>query len=409
MIPPEEALGLILEHARALGKETVALERSVERVLAEDLHARDSLPPFDSSAMDGYALRAEDVKNASPRKPVELAIRETVRAGAREPAGIKAGEAARIMTGAPLPGGADSVVMLERTLPGADGRVKIPQATEAGSHVRAKGEDVRAGSLLLKKGSLLRPYEIALLAAQGISEVPVVRRPRVAVVATGDELLRVSESLSDGHIRNSNGPAVLAALSRWNIPAADLGIVGDDPGEIRRALTTALSQADVVLASGGVSAGDFDFTRAVFPELGIREIFWKTAIKPGKPLLFGVHGGRGAPLKLAFGLPGNPISVLVCLEEFVRPALEKLQGYAPKYPSYHLAGKALNDYPKPKDRQQYIFCRATPGPEGYELRIIRPQGSAMLGMAVEANALAISPMGVARVRRGDSLAFRWLK
>jgi molybdopterin molybdotransferase len=409
MLPPDEALRLIFEHARTLGEEKVPLARAVDRVLASEIRAREALPPFDNSAMDGFALRAADIKDATPQHPVELAVLETVRAGETGRLVVKPGQAVRIMTGAPLPRGADSVVMQEMTEPGAHGTVKLAQATRSGSHVRSRGEDVLAGTLLLDAGAMLRPYDIALLAAQGITEVPVVRQPRVAVLATGDELVDAREALSPGKIRNSNGPALIAALSRWGVPAKDLGIAPDEPKSLKAVLAAALAKADVIVVSGGVSVGDFDCTKSVFAELGIREVFWKVAIKPGKPLLFGVLEAPGAAPKLAFGLPGNPIAALVCLEEFVRPALETLQGYAPKHPSYHLTGTVLNDYPKPEDRQQYLFCQATPVSGGYELNVIRPQGSAMLGMASRANALAAAPAGISRVKRGDALKFRWLK
>lgn len=409
MIPPDEALRLIFEHARVLGEEKVPLARAVDRVLASEIRAREALPPFDNSAMDGFALRASDIEDATPRNPVELAVLETVRAGETGRLEVKPGQAVRIMTGAPLPRGADSVVMQEMTEPGAGGTVKLAHATRPGSHVRSRGEDVLAGSPLLDAGALIRPYDIALLAAQGITDVPVIRRPRVAVLATGDELVDAREALSPGKIRNSNGPALDAALTRWGVPVVNLGIAPDEPEALRKTLAAASARADVLVVSGGVSVGDFDCTKSVFAALGIREVFWKVAIKPGKPLLFGVLEAPGAAPKLAFGLPGNPIAALVCLEEFVRPALETLQGYAPKHPSYHLTGAALNDYPKPEDRRQYLFCRAEPAPGGYELTIIRPQGSAMLGMASRANALAVAPAGVARVKRGDALQFRWLK
>ncbi|MBI4061076.1 MAG: molybdopterin molybdotransferase MoeA [Elusimicrobia bacterium] len=409
MIHPDEALKRVLEHAPTLGMERVPLSRAVERILAEDLFARYCLPPFDNSAMDGYAVRAQDLKDASRPNPVELTVREIVRAGASGRRELGPGEAARIMTGAPLPRGADSVVMQEMTSPGARGRVRIARTAEVGSHIRVRGEDVPVGGLLAQKGAMLRPYEIALLAAQGISKVAVIRRPRAAVLTTGDELVEHRRNPADGKIRDSNGPAILAALSRWNVRAAHLGIVRDDPKEIQSALASALSEADAVVVTGGVSVGDFDHTRAVFSRLGIREVFWAVAIKPGKPLLFGVREAPGAPPKLVFGLPGNPVAALVCLEEFIRPALEKLQGFSPGHQSYHLAGEAANDYPKPKDRRQYLFCRAQPGPSGYQLSIIRPQGSAMLGMAPRANALAVAPIGVSRVSRGDTLPFRWLK
>ncbi|MCR4295835.1 MAG: molybdopterin molybdotransferase MoeA [Elusimicrobia bacterium] len=409
MISAEEALALIHAHARVLGAEPVPLERSVDRALAADVRAAVPLPPFDNSAMDGFALRAADLQGATPQAPVELSVRETVRAGGTGGVEVGPGEAVRIMTGAPMPRGADSVVMVERTEAGADGKVRLAGSTMARSHVRARGEDVAEGSLLLEKGALLRPYDVALLAAQGFAEVEAVRLPRVAVLATGDELVNAREPLSPGKIRNSNGPALLAALSRWGVPSEDLGIAPDEPAALRAALAAALARADVLVATGGVSVGDFDFTKAVFAALGVREIFWKVAIKPGKPLFFGVLEAGAAPPKLVFGLPGNPIAALVCLEEFVRPALETLQGHAPKHPSYHLAGTARNDYPKPADRRQYLFCRAVRDEDGYELEIIRPQGSAMLGMASRANALAVAPAGLDRVRRGDVLGFRWLK
>lgn len=410
VISPQEALELVLKHTPVLGRQMCPLAHAVERVLASDIRARDSLPPFDSSAMDGYAVRARDLRNASPQKPVDLRICDTIRAGAPRALRLEPGQAAKIMTGAPLPPGADSVVMQEHAQPRDDGRVGFSLSCRIGSHIRAAGEDVRAKCLLLKAGALLRPYEIALLAAQGITEIPVIKRPRAAVLATGDELSKPSaKNLAPGRIRNSNGPALLAALSRWNIPALDLGIARDEPRKIQSVLARALRKSDLVVVSGGVSVGDFDFTKTIFQNLGIREICWRVAIKPGKPLLFGVYERPGARPKIVFGLPGNPIASLVCLEEFVRPALEKLQGHRLKHGSYHLLGQTLNDYPKPKERQQYLFCRAKPGPKGYDLHIIRPQGSAMLGMAAQANALAIAPIGLDRVPKGDTLAFRWLK
>lgn len=403
-ISPDEALRLIFEHAGALAAEKTPLALCVDRVLAEEIRAAHALPPFDNSAMDGFAVRAQDLAGASPLAPVELTVLETVRAGRTGSLAVGPGQAVRIMTGAPMPSGADSVVMVELTGPGAPGKVAMTRPVLAGSHVRSRGEDVVEGSALLEAGARLRPYDIALLAAQGVAEVSVVRRPRAAVLATGDELVDAREPLTPGKIRDCNGPALHAALSRWGVPCESLGVAPDEPAALRAALSSALDRADVLLVSGGVSVGDFDFTKSALAAAGVREVFWKVAMKPGKPLFFGTAGA-----KLVFGLPGNPIAALVCLEEFVRPALEKLQGHAPKHASYHLTGTALNDYPKPADRRQYLFCRAAQGARGYELSIIRPQGSAMLGMASRANALAIAPEGVSRVAAGETLAFRWLK
>ncbi|MBI4055376.1 MAG: molybdopterin molybdotransferase MoeA [Elusimicrobia bacterium] len=409
MLHPNKAIQTILDHTPTLPSETAALGETIDRVLAEKLKARDDLPPFDNSAMDGYAVKAADLQGADQKNPVRLLVRETVRAGRLSCQEVQAGEAVKIMTGAPLPKGADAVVMKERTISDGDGMVDVLHCPEPGDHIRPKGEDMRAGDPLLSPGTLLRHYEVALLAAQGVTKVKVIRKAQVAILATGDELVPTAGALSPGKIRNSNGPAILAALSKWRISAKDLGIVPDDEKEMEKRLRGALSQADVVLVSGGVSVGDFDYTRALFAKLGVQEVFWKVAIKPGKPLLFGIHSGGSGPGKLVFGLPGNPVSALVCLEEFVRPALEKLCGHVPTRPSYHLQGRALNDYPKPKDRQQYLFCRVSSDRKGFALHILRPQGSARLCMTTQANALAIGPIGVRRIRKGDALAFRWLK
>lgn len=412
MISPEEALTKILEHLGPLPAESVPLHHAVDRVLARDVVARDDLPPFDNSAMDGFALIAEDMAKGSLEKPIRLRIREIVRAGSVSMESLKTGEAMKIMTGAPLPKGTHAVVMKELTRSLDGDRVEILQIPEAGENIRRRGEDVRAGDLLIKKGTLLRPYEVALLASQGVVAIEAIRKPRVAIVATGDELVDAAEPLTPGKIRNSNGPALASALTRWGIPAADLGIVGDDPAKLEKKLRNALAQGDLILVSGGVSVGDFDYTRSLLQKVGMEEVFWKVAMKPGKPLLFGLCSSDDPSVgtqKPVFGLPGNPVSVLICLEEFVRPALEKMQGYSPRYPSYHLRGRVTNAYGKPEERQQYLFCRATADGEGYRLEIIRPQGSAMVGMACRANALAVSPIGVRRVNEGDVLPFRWLK
>ncbi|MBI4425754.1 MAG: molybdopterin molybdotransferase MoeA [Elusimicrobia bacterium] len=404
MIGPDEALRLVLENARALEEEAAPLAESLGRVLARDLRASQDLPPFDGSAMDGFAVRTQDCLTAAPAAPVTLRVRETLRAGHRARLGLEAGEAARIMTGAPLPPGADAVVPQEVADADARGCVRLTRAPAAGEHVRRHGEDVQAGRLILAKGARVRPYEVALLAAQGQASVPVARRPAVSVLATGDELAEPSAGLTHGMIRDSNGPALAAAVSRWGAVPLPQGTAPDEPAALREALERSLRACDVLLVSGGVSVGDFDLTKAALAELGFQEIFWRVAIKPGKPLLFGLCARR-----LVFGLPGNPVAALVCVEEFVRPALERLQGHAPRHPSYHLSGKARNDYPAAPDRRHYLFCRAERDGAGYGLEILRPQGSAMLGMACRANALALAPDGASRIRGGDELLFRWLK
>jgi molybdopterin molybdotransferase len=412
MIPPQEALDRILGRMKPLSGENVKLEETVGRVLDEDIIAVDDLPPFRNSAMDGFAVRTDDTDVASHDHPVSLLVRDIVPAGAIAVEKLGPGETIKVMTGSPLPTGTDGVVMKERVRETADGRIEIFQAVHTGENVRDRGEDVRSGDLLLPAGSLIRPYEVALLAAQGISGIRVVRVPRIAFLTTGDELLDISQPLSPGKIRNSNGPTIACVLRRWGVEALDLGIGRDDPEELEMTIREVLAGIDLLLISGGVSVGDFDYTHAVLKKLELRQIFWKVAIKPGKPLMFGVipvdsdRNGSEVPV---FGLPGNPVSVMICLQEFVRPAVERMRGLVPKYPSYHLKGTVENEFVTPEERQQYLFCRVSGGNEDFRIEIIRPQGSAMMGMACRANALAVAPVGLGIVKAGDVLDFRWLK
>jgi len=397
VITPERAVALLLENIGVLPSEQAPLSEAAGRVLAEDLTAREDSPAFDNSAMDGYAVRSVD--GSSPRR-----VREVVRAGGRRPEPLATGEAVKIMTGATVPLGADAVVMRELSEILGDGSVQFRRPPTTGENIRRRGEDQNAGAPLLGRGALLRPYEMGCLAYQGFETVPVIRRPRVGILSTGDELVDPSTAPAPGQIRASNGPALAAAVSRWGATVRWTGIAPDAPAKIARAVTEALAESDLLLISGGVSVGDFDHTRAVLGSLGFREIFWKVAIKPGKPLLFGRVGDRPV-----FGLPGNPVAALVCAEEFVRPALEKMRGHRPSHPPYHLEGILDNGYSKDADRQQYIFCRAQESPAGYRLTVIRPQGSAMMGMACRANALALGPAGVKTLEPGTMVKFRWLK
>ena len=409
MITPEEALALITSHVGPLPPCKVPLADAVGCALAEPLVARLDLPPFDNSAMDGYAVRAADLADASREAPVSLRLRGEAPAGRPSSLALAQREAVRILTGAPLPDGADAVVMQEKTE--REGEcVKVFVAPLLGANIRPRGEDVKAQTPLLAAGGSLRPYEIGLLASQGIAEVEVVPWPTAAVLATGSELTAPGTQLEPGRIYNSNGPALGAALRRWGVTVRDLGTAPDDPVAMASALRPAVGACDLVLVAGGVSVGDYDYTRSVFQSFGFDEVFYKVAVKPGKPLLFGrIPAGKSGRGAWAFGLPGNPLSALVSLEEFVRPAIERMRGVTLAQPSYHLHGRALNAYPLPKDRQQFLFCRATAKGDGFALDVIRPQGSAMSKMATGANALAVARLGMGVVREGDLLPFRWLK
>lgn len=401
MISADDALRLILQRTSPLGAEDVPLEQACGRVAAAALAAREDLPAFDHAAMDGYALRAADAEGATREAPRALALVGPARAGAGSAAVVRPGTAARVLTGAPLPPGADAVVMQELTAPADDGRVLVLNAPAPGQHVRRRGEDLRVGQPVLAAGATLRPVEIGLLAAQGIASARVFRRPRTAVLSTGDELARPRPGAG---LRDANGPALTAACARWGALCRRLPPVADDLAALAAALNAALAQADVVLATGGVSVGDFDLTRPALEELGAEIVFAGTAVKPGKPMLFALVGG-----KPVFALPGNPVAALVCAEEFVRPALERLSGRPAGTRSFHVEGEAGDDYPLRDARRHYLFCRARFENGRWRLDILRPQGSARLAMASRANALAYAEGGPRSVREGEKLWFRWLK
>ncbi len=402
MISIEEALLKILEAIPTLSAENVALSECLGRTLAEDLFAKADNPPFDNSAMDGYALISRNTAGASIRNPVELRLSGKIEAGCGITKTLGEGQTARILTGAPVPPGADAVVIQEVTEV-ADGEVRVFEEVKLKENIRFSGEDMRQGDLILTRGRTLGPLEVALLASQGIVRVSVARRPKTMVVTTGSEIVSKAEPLAFGKVRNSNGPCLVAAVQRAGAQAFDRGIVGDRPEELRNVFLQALDEADILLVSGGVSVGDRDFTRMVLEELGMETGFWKVASKPGKPLLFGMRGSTAV-----FGIPGNPVSAWVCFEEFVRPAIDKMLGKQ-QQDRWHLKGRVLTEYPVSGKRQQYLFCQARRDGEEFVISIIRPQGSAMLGMAARANALALAPAGVQRIRVGDILTFRWIE
>ncbi len=317
MLAVEEALERILAAAAALPGESAAIADAFGRATAEDVRARRTVPPWDNSAMDGYAVRSTDVAAA----PVRLRVVETIYAGQPPMRPIARGECSRIMTGGPLPDGADAVVMQERSRSRGEQEVEILEPASAGSFVRARGEDAREGEMLLPKGTAIGLAEAALLWSQGYAQVSVPRRPRVAVLSTGDELSSVQNAES-GKIIDSNSPALSLGVESCGGTVTQLGIAQDSADGLRQALSSA-SGFDAVLTSGGVSVGEHDFVRDAFAAAGAQIDFWKVAIKPGKPLVFGRRGAT-----LFFGLPGNPTSSLVCFDLFVRPALRRMLGRA---------------------------------------------------------------------------------
>ncbi len=321
-LTPAEALRTILEAAPVLAPETLACADALGRVLAEPVVSRRDLPPADNSAMDGYAVRSADCAAASRERPVRLRIAFQVAAGGRAERALAPGEAARVLTGAPVPPGADSVVRQEDA--DADGdELRVRVAPSAREHIRDAGEDVRAGETVLEPGVVLGPAQLGLLAALGRSVVAVRQRPRVAILSGGDELVEPDGDPSGGRIVSSNSYSLAAQCRELGAEPVYLGIARDTPEDLERHFHAGL-RADLLVSSAGVSVGDRDYVRGVLEKLGCSLVFWGVHMKPGYPLAFGRFAGDRGPL--VFGLPGNPVSALMTFEQFVRPALRKMQG-----------------------------------------------------------------------------------
>jgi molybdopterin molybdotransferase len=393
MIPVDQALEIVLGHTPVLPSEEVELARAVGRVLAEDVHADLDMPAFDRSAMDGYAVRAADVAHA----PVALEVVGQVRAGQWPDRAVEPGQAIQIMTGAPVPPGATAVQPVEKTrLLDGGRRVEILSPVEPGAHVARRGAEVRAGDRLLERGHTIDPASLAVLASAGRGRPRVGRRPTVAVLVTGDELVDVWDTPSRGRIRNSNGPAVLAQ-ARWaGAEARSLGTVPDDAGRIADAVREGFRD-DVLVLSGGVSEGAYDLVEEVLARFDVGLLFTKVAIKPGAPLVFGRRGD-----KLVFGLPGNPVSAQVTFDIFVRAALLRMQGAAvvsrPKVRVELLAAVKNRS-----GRQAYSPARV--GFEGGRLvaRPVPSQGSADVVAHARANALVILEAAQLRAEEGETV------
>jgi len=318
-----EALRAILDATPVLGPETVAVRDALGRVLAAPVRSTRNLPPADNSAMDGYAVRLADVVGASRERPAELEVSGEIAAGGSADRPVAAGTAARILTGAPLPAGADCVVRQEDT-ERSGRRVRIFAAPVRGENIREAGEDVRVGEAVLEPGAVIGPPQVGMLAALGRAVVAVHQRPRVAILSGGDELVEPDESVEGGRIVSSNSYSLAAQCLTLGAEPIYLGIARDTPEDLERFFRAGLT-ADVLVSSAGVSVGDRDYVRDVLTKLGCSFVFWGVQIKPGYPLAFGRFSGERGPL--VFGLPGNPVSAMMTFEQFVRPALRKLTGH----------------------------------------------------------------------------------
>ncbi len=377
----EEARRLVLEGVAPLGTEEVELEQALGRVLARALSAPYSLPPLDNTAMDGFAVRAGDVQGASPEHPVRLEVIEDVPAGHLPRRPLGPGQATRIMTGAPLPEGADAIVKVEDTR--AEGRhVELRQPVTLGEHVRRAGEDVTQGETALEAGAVLSPGAIAMLASLGQERALVVRRPRVAIVATGDELMALGEPRRPGAIYASNPYAIAAQVAECGAVPVVMGVVRDDARAIEERLRAALS-CDVLVSTGGVSVGDYDFVKDVLRALGGSMTFWRVKMKPGHPLAFGRLEG-----KATFGLPGNPVSCMVSFEQFVRPALLKMLGHA-RLLRPRVSARLTSAVEHKPGRTSFVRVVVERTNEGYAARPTGTQSSGALSSMVKANGLLV--------------------
>jgi molybdopterin molybdotransferase len=383
-----EARDLILAAAPPVGRETLGLERAIGRVLAEEIRAGVLIPPEDNSAMDGYALRAAD----AARAPRLLRVVDDLPAGKRSARPIGPGEAARIMTGAAIPAGADAVVMVEDTAVEGD-QVRIQSVPAAGQHIRRAGSDVRPGLHVASPGELLRAPLIGMLAALGRTQVSVRARPRVAVLATGDELVEPDRLVADGRIASSNSYTLAAALREIGAEPVYLGIAPDEPDQIAAAFRAALA-CDAVISTGGVSVGDRDWIKQVLADLGGSLRLWRIRMKPGAPLAFVTIGERPV-----FGLPGNPVSTLVTFEQFVRPCLLRMMGHSAVYRPVE---PAVFDAPYSKQAGRAHFVRVTLERRAGVLhaRETGEQSSNILLSMVRADGLAFVAEDTTRVEAG---------
>jgi molybdopterin molybdotransferase len=377
----EEALAAVLARARPLDSEAVPLVHAAGRVLAEPALATIDLPPFAASAMDGFAVRSQDT-------PGTLPVEFRIAAGTPAPGPLAPGKAMAIATGGAVPEGADAVVPIEH-VEEKDGTVIVPAAVQFGANVRPRGGDIAAGSEIVPAGTRIGPAQIGALGAAGLGQVTCGRSPRVAIVTTGSELREPGSTLGPGEIYESNGEMLVAQLAAAGASAAQPRSVADDEAAHRDAIAQGL-MSDVLITSGGVSVGPHDLVRRVEEELGVEEVFWGVAVKPGKPVSFGVHGET-----LVFGLPGNPVSSLVACALFVLPAVEALQGAAdpgPRLEWGRLAGPVRRD----PSRDVFLRALAQTSMRGVELAPVSGQDSHMIARAAGANALALA-------RRGDGL------
>ena len=393
MLRVSEALKAILDVTNTLPSEEIRLIDALERVLAEDIYADSDIPQLPNSAMDGYAVRSSDTFGASKDRPKTLKVISDLKAGSVSPEAVKDNQAIRIMTGAVMPAGADSVIMVELTEKEGMDRVKIFKETKPGENIRNAGEDIKKGEKVIEKGALLNSAHIGILASLGKSKVRVTRRPKVAVLATGDEVIDVDEELTPGKLRSSNTYTLYSQILKCGGIPKNLGIAKDRPQELEKKIKEGFD-CDLILTSGGVSVGDYDLVKFILAKIGTDIKFWKVAMRPGKPLVFGRLGE-----KFIFGLPGNPVSSMISFEVFVRPAILKMLGQS--HDTRKEVDAVLEEDIQKKKGLRYFVRAQTRWDDGvYITRTTGPQGSGILKSMAMANSLIILPEDEEEVAKG---------
>ena len=400
MITPARARALALQSVEVGASQTVAHTQALGRVLARDVVSEIDLPPFANSAMDGYAVRIADVAGASESAPVTLDLGETIGAGDAPQSAVAAGRCAKIMTGAPLPPGAQAVVMREETRE-ENGRVTFMASAQSEQNVRRAGSDVAQGETVLKAGTRARAAELAMLAALGCARVEVYARPRVGLITTGEELVGVEAALQAGQIRDSNGPALRALCESAGADVTAQRHVGDGVGELRAVLDELAPDCDLIITSGGVSAGDFDPVRDVMLAEA-RVVFWKVAMKPGKPVMLALY--RDVPV---FALPGNPVSVMVGWEEFARPAILR-RGGARALKRLEVRAILAQTLRSAAGKTEFVRARLESEHGTLRARVSGDQGSGRLSTMTRANALLVIDAHQTQLEAGTPVTARLL-
>lgn len=392
-----DAQQCVLGSVAVLGAETVKLEQSLGRVLAEDVRANRDLPPYDVSAMDGYAVRSADLA----KTPATLEVIEDIKAGDMPCKTVLPGQCARIMTGAPVPEGADAVMRVEDTQAVSGASVQINVAVKPGNDIRLQGEGMRDGDVVLTAGSAITPGVIGVLATVKCAQVQVYRRPRVAILSTGNELEDMEEPVDPNKIPNSNSYALMAQVQALGIAPALLGIARDDPVELAEYLQRGL-HFDVLLVSGGTSVGVHDYVRPTIESLGVQMKFWRVAMKPGHPVAFGMTADT-----FIFGLPGNPVSSMVCFEQFVAPALLRMMGHARLY-RRTIAARLTHNVKHQAGRTEFVRVTMAKEAGGYAATSTGAQGSGMLLSMAMADGLMVVPADSTGVTAGSMVTVQLL-